>query len=108
MYLLEFSMSPLNRGESVSEYVARSLQIIDESGLPYELHAMGTIVEGELGELLALLEKCFDAMREDCDRISCVAKFDYRRDAAGRLKSKVASVERRLGRPLQKGKADNP
>ena len=103
MYLLEFSMSPLSKGESVGEYVARSLEIIDESGLPYELHAMGTIVEGELDELLELLNKCFAAMSADCDRITCTAKFDYRRDARGRLDSKVASVEQRLGRSLKKG-----
>lgn len=103
MYLLEFSMSPLNQGESVSQYVARSLEIIDQSGLPYELHAMGTIVEGELDELLALLDKCFAAMQADCDRITCTAKFDYRRDASGRLQTKVASVEQRLGRELKKG-----
>ena len=48
MVLLEFSMSPLGKGDSVSDYVARSLQIIDESGLAYELHAMGTIIEGEV------------------------------------------------------------
>jgi len=103
MYLLEFSMSPLNKGESVSAYVARSLEIIDQSGLSYELHAMGTIVEGELHELLELLDKCFAAMSEDCDRITCTAKFDYRRGAQGRLESKVASVEERLGRSLKKG-----
>lgn len=103
MYLLEFSMSPLNQGESVSQYVARSLEIIDASGLPYELHAMGTIVEGELSELLPLLDRCFTAMKADCDRITCTAKFDYRRDASGRLASKVASVEQRLGRTLKKG-----
>ncbi len=108
MYLLEFSMSPLNKGESVSKYVARSLEIIDESGLDYELHAMGTIVEGELDSLLALLDKCFAAMSKDCDRITCTAKFDYRQGASGRLQSKVASVEERLGRTLKKGSNETP
>lgn len=101
MYLLEFSMSPLQKGESVSRYVARSLEIIDASGLDYRLHAMGTIVEGELDELLDLLKKCFTAMAEDCDRITCTAKFDYRRGYQGRLVSKVASVEKKLGRELK-------
>ena len=101
MYLLEFSMSPLQKGESVSRYVARSLEIIDASGLDYRLHAMGTIVEGELDELLDVLKKCFAAMAEDCDRITCTAKFDYRRGYQGRLESKVASVERKLGRDLK-------
>ena len=102
MYLLEFSMSPLHKGESVSRYVARSLEIIDASGLDYRLHAMGTIVEGELDELLDVLNKCFAAMAEDCDRITCTAKFDYRRGYQGRLESKVASVEKKLDRELKK------
>lgn len=99
MMLMEFSMTPLARGESVSPYVARCVELIDESGLDYELHAMGTIVEGPRTELLALLEKCFAALEVDCDRISCMAKFDYRKGRAGRLQSKVASVEAKLGRP---------
>ncbi|NIL97436.1 MAG: MTH1187 family thiamine-binding protein [Planctomycetales bacterium] len=101
MYLLEFSMSPLNQGESVSHYVARSLEIVDASGLDYRLHAMGTIVEGELDELCELLKKCFAAMAADCDRITCSAKFDYRRGYRGRLESKVASVQQKLGRQLK-------
>lgn len=100
MYLLEFSMSPLGEGESVSKYVARSVEIIDASGLPYELHAMGTIVEGELEDLLQLLNACFVAMAEHCDRVSCSAKFDYRKGHDGRIRGKVASVETLLGKPM--------
>ena len=62
MMLLEFSMTPLGKGESVSKYVARSLDIIDRSGLDYRLHAMGTIIEGEPAEVLAVLQQCLDAM----------------------------------------------
>ena len=35
--LLEFSMSPFDKGESLSKYVSRSLDIIDRSGVPYIL-----------------------------------------------------------------------
>lgn len=103
MVLMEFSMSPLEKGDSVSQYVARSLEIIDQSGLDYELHAMGTIVEGELDQVLDVLRRCFEAMSADCDRITCTAKFDVRRGHAGRLKSKVASVEEKLGKKLGRG-----
>lgn len=102
MYLLEFSMSPLNKGESVSPYVARSLEVIEQSGLDYRLHAMGTIIEGELEELLTVLRNCFEVMAGDCDRITCSAKFDYRQGHQGRLDSKVASIEDKLGRKLKK------
>ncbi len=104
MVLLEFSMSPLGEGESVSNYVARSLQIIDESGLPYELHAMGTILEGEVEEVLDVMRRCLDAMAADCDRITCTAKLDFRKGYAGRLDSKVKSVEEKLGRPLKRSR----
>jgi uncharacterized protein (TIGR00106 family) len=103
MVLLEFSMAPLAKGDSVGEYVARSLEIIDESGLDYRLHAMGTIIEGEIDEVLGVLKRCFEAMAADCDRITCTAKLDYRRGHSGRLETKVSSVEQKLGRPLKKG-----
>ena len=102
MVLLEFSMAPLEKGASVGDYVARSLKIIDESGLDYRLHAMGTILEGEIDDVLGVLKKCFQAMATDCERITCTAKLDYRRGHSGRLKAKVASVEEKIGRPLKK------
>jgi len=102
MVLLEFSMSPLEKGASVGQYVARSLKIIDDSGLDYRLHAMGTIIEGEIDQVLGVLKQCFDAMADDCDRITCTAKLDYRRGHSGRLENKVSSVEEKLGRTLKK------
>jgi uncharacterized protein (TIGR00106 family) len=100
MVLLEFSMSPFDKGASVSEYVARSLDIIDKSGLPYQLTPMGTIVEGEWDEVMALVTACFNTMRKDCERISTSMKIDYRAGKSGRLKSKIQSVESKLGRKL--------
>ncbi|PQO42139.1 MTH1187 family thiamine-binding protein [Blastopirellula marina] len=101
MVLLEFSMSPLNKGDSVSQYVARSLKIIAASGLDYRLHAMGTIIEGEIEEVLAVMQKCLEAMAEDCDRVTCTAKLDYRKGYAGRLESKVESVLSKVDVPLK-------
>ena len=106
MVLLEFSMSPLGKGESVGEHVARSLEIIDQSGLDYRLHAMGTVVEGEWDEVFAVVKRCFEAMSADCDRITCSIKLDYRKGASGRLAAKVRSVEEKLGRQLKSTETD--
>ena len=57
MVLLEMSITPLGKGESVSAYVAECVDLVDRSGLPYELHAMGTIVEGELDQVLDLMQR---------------------------------------------------
>jgi uncharacterized protein (TIGR00106 family) len=101
MVLLEFSMSPLGKGESVSKYVSRSLDIIDKSGVDYRLNPMGTVLEGEWDEVLGVVKQCYERMKKDCPRISCVMKVDYRRGHKGRLAGKVASVEKRLKRTLK-------
>ncbi|MFH0981366.1 MAG: MTH1187 family thiamine-binding protein [Planctomycetota bacterium] len=98
--LLEFSMSPLDKGESVSTYVARSLEIVDRSGLHYRLNPMGTVLEGEWDECLELVRACFQRMAQDCNRISCSIKMDYRRGHNGRLESKTARVEQLVGKKL--------
>src|SRR5690348_5042420 len=102
MALLEFSIVPLGVGESVGSYVARCVDLVDKSGLDYRLHAMGTVVEGEIGELLDLLKRCTEIVAADCDRVSVSAKLDYRKGHPGALAAKVQSVERRLGHPVKK------
>jgi uncharacterized protein (TIGR00106 family) len=101
MVLLEFSMSPLGKGESVSKYVSRSLDIIDKSGVAYRLNPMGTVLEGEWEEVFAVVRKCYERMKKDCNRISCSIKVDYRKGHSGRLVSKVASVEKTLKRSIR-------
>ena len=101
MVLIEVSMSPLGKGESVGKYVARSLEIIDKSGVEYRLNPMGTVLEGEWDEVMAVVKQCYERMRKDCNRISCSIKIDYRKGAKGRLDSKVASVQKRLKRTIK-------
>ncbi len=102
MVLLEFSMFPLDKGESLSRYVARSIDIIDRSGLAYQTHAMGTVLEGEIDQVFEVVRRCYEAMSADCNRIECSIKIDARKGSSGRLQSKVASVEEKLGRPIKK------
>lgn len=99
MVLLEFSVSPLGAGESVSGYVARAVELVIASGLDYRLHAMGTIVEGELEPVLDLMRRCIEAVAADCPRVTCSAKLDYRQGASGRLNAKVQSVADKLSSP---------
>ena len=77
--IVEFSIFPMDKGESLSPYVARALNIISESGLPYELHPMGTCVEGEWNEVISLVDRCFQELQKDCKRINLSLKADYRK-----------------------------
>jgi uncharacterized protein (TIGR00106 family) len=101
MVLLDFNMTPLGKGDSVSPYVARCLEVVVASGLDYRLHAMGTTLEGEMDQVLGVVRRCFESLKRDCDRISCSIKIDYRKGPAGRLESKVRKVESLVGRPLK-------
>ena len=101
MTLMEFSMIPLDKGPSFSRYVARILTIVDQSGLEYRLNPMGTVVEGEWGELLTLLTKCFRELEKDSERISLQVKFDCRKGVSGALESKIRSVEGKAGRSFK-------
>jgi len=100
MVLLEFSMSPMDKGASVSDYVTRSLKIISESGVDYRLNPMGTVLEGEWDEVMDVVKECYEKMRSNCTRITCAIKIDYRSGKKNRLESKMASVEKKLGKKL--------
>ncbi len=101
-FLVFVSMTPLGKGESVSRYVAKVVDIVDRSGLPYVLTPMGTIVEGEdWDEVMNVLKKGFEELKKECPRISITMKIDYREGKSGRLRSKVESVQEKLGREIK-------
>jgi len=99
--LAEFSMSPMDKGESVSEYVARSLEIIADSGVPYRLGPMGTCLEGEWDEVMSVIGRCYERMSADSNRISVSIKIDARKGRDGRLSAKIKKVQETLGRELE-------
>ena len=100
MLLIELSMSPLGAGESVSDEVARAVSIIDRSGLAYRLGPMGTCIEGEYDEVMAVVKACLDDMRQRNSRVTFSIKADYRTGRTGRLSEKVDTVVRKSGRDL--------
>ncbi|WP_457628476.1 MTH1187 family thiamine-binding protein [Oceanithermus sp.] len=95
---MEFAIFPTDKGESVSAYVARVIRIIKQSGHPYQLTSMGTIVETEtMAEATELLNRAYAVLAEDCHRVYAAAKFDVRSGPMGRLQAKVRAVEENLG-----------
>lgn len=90
--LIDFSIFPIGKDESVSPFVSRAVDIIENSGLAYNIGPMGTAVEGEWEELAALVTSCLNALKGDCNRIYMNLKVDYRKDGANRIEDKVKSV----------------
>jgi uncharacterized protein YqgV (UPF0045/DUF77 family) len=64
---------------------------------------MGTIVETEtMREALDIVEKSYEVLEGDCERVYASLKFDIRKGKSNRLKTKIASVEREIGREVKK------
>jgi uncharacterized protein (TIGR00106 family) len=101
--LVEFAMFPTDKGESVSAYVARIIKMIDESGVPYKLTPMGTVFETEsMEEALKIINEAYKQLEPDCNRVYSVVKFDIRKGKSNRLKQKIESVEKKLGKEVSK------
>ncbi len=99
--LAQFSIFPVGSKESLSNDVAKIIDIVDKSGLSYRLTAMATIVEGNWDDVMALIKKCHHVMRRSHSRIYTSIVIDDRKQAKGRLAGKVASVENALNRKIQ-------
>ncbi len=101
--LVEFAMFPTDKGESVSQYVARIIKMIDESGVPYKLTPMGTVFEMEtMDEALKIIGEAYKQLEPDCNRVYSVVKFDIRKGKSNRLVQKIKSVENKLGKEVSK------
>ncbi len=100
--IAEFSVVPLGKGESVSQFVAECLRIVDESGLDYRINPMGTVLEGDYDEVMAIIRKCHLRVMELSSRVITTIKIDDRKGKKGMLRSKIESVESKLGKRLRK------
>jgi uncharacterized protein (TIGR00106 family) len=97
--LLEFSIFPMDQGESVSTYVSQVVKLIRESGVSYQLTPMGTIIETEtLDQALALVNQSSERLQAlGAKRIYSSIKLDIRHGDMGRLAGKIKSVEGKIG-----------
>jgi len=98
--LLEMSMFPTDHGESKSEYVGKIISLIRDSGFEYQLTPMATIIEtNKISEALALAQKCYELLESlDCNRVYATLKFDIRKGHKNRMKSKVDTIEKQIGK----------
>lgn len=97
--LLEFSMFPTDKGESVSDYVSQVIRMIRESGVNYKLTAMGTIIETEsVADALSIVQRAAGILDEmECRRIYSSIKMDIRKEKNNRLGGKIDSIQKKIG-----------
>jgi len=96
---MNLAMFPTDKGTSVSSEVSKVIKMISESGVEYKLSAMSTVVETEtMEEALQIVQKAYDILNPNSDRIYSAITFDIQNNKKGsRIKSKIASVESKIG-----------
>lgn len=82
---------------SVSRYVAGVERILRRTGLTHQLTAMGTIIEGDLDEILAVVREMHEhPFTQGAMRVSTSLRIDDRRDKEHTIAGKMRSVEEKL------------
>ncbi len=96
--LLEYAMFPTDKGESVSEYVSKIIEMIRNSGFQYKLTAMGTIVEtSSVEEATEIINKSYSILETYSNRVYASIKLDIQKNKKNRLLSKIKSIENKIG-----------
>lgn len=100
MAVLEISVVPIGTKEtSLSEYVKASVVELEkmDKDVKYELTAMGTIIEGQLDDLLEIVRIMHESpFQKGVERVVTSIKIDDRRDSESTISQKVESVKKKF------------
>jgi uncharacterized protein (TIGR00106 family) len=100
--LMQFAIFPTDKGTSVSEFVSRVIEMLKNSGFAYKLGPMGTTVETEtFAEALEVLQKSYNILGPESERIYASINFDIKKGQSGRMEKKIISIEDKIG-PVNK------
>jgi len=83
---------------SLSKYVAACQQVLENrENIEYELTSMGTILEGDLDEIIQTVRELHEVpFKEGALRVSTSLTIDDRRDKKASRQQKIQSVKNRL------------
>ncbi len=96
--LLEYAMFPTDKGDSVSKYVSQIINMVRNSGFPYKLTAMGTIIETTtIEEATNIINKSYSILEPHSKRVYSSIKLDIQKNKENRLVSKIQSIENKIG-----------
>jgi uncharacterized protein (TIGR00106 family) len=92
--IAELSIIPIGtKSTSLGSYVAACLKVLKDSGLKYEVHGMGTIIEGALKDIFHVMFKMHEVpFRAGALRVVTSIKIDDRRDKETSARNKVKAV----------------
>ncbi|MCO6558587.1 MAG: thiamine-binding protein [Bifidobacterium sp.] len=87
------AIAPSGTGSELSEYVAQSVNVIRQSGLPNETNAMFTNIEGNLDDVLKTVRDATMVLASQGYRTEVTLKLDIRPGFSGQIKEKQQLVD---------------
>ncbi|WEV66212.1 thiamine-binding protein [Bifidobacterium sp. ESL0764] len=87
------AIAPSGTGSELSEYVAQSVNVIRQSGLPNETNAMFTNIEGDLDDVLKTVRDATMVLAAQGYRTGVTLKLDIRPGFCGQIKEKQQLVD---------------
>ena len=98
--LAELSINLLGRGTHLSHDLGEILKTVDDSGLRYRLGPLGTCIEGEWDEVMAVAKKCHEQARTLSTHVMTTVRIEDEENATDKLNENIVAVERAAGRKL--------
>lgn len=94
--LFELTIVPLTGKGHISHEIAEALKIIDAAGLSYRLTPTGTCLEGTWDEVMPVVRRCHDHIRERASYVMTTITIEDKEGAQNMLEHNIASVEEKL------------
>lgn len=100
MAIVEVTITPLGtQTPSVSYYVAEVHKVLEQSNLKFQLTPMNTIIEGDMHEILEVIQKMHEVpFEKGALRVSTSIRIDDRRDKLASMEQKMKSVEEKMNK----------
>ncbi len=100
MAIAEISVIPVGtKTPSLSGYVAGVLNVLEKAKVKYQVTPSGTIIEGDLEKILALVAKMHgSAFGDAVSRVVTTIRIDDRRDKSVTSESMLKSVKEKLSK----------
>lgn len=100
--LVELSIIPIGTNLHMSAELAKALQLVDASGLPYQLTPSGTRIEGEWDAVMPLIHQCHERVRKSAPHVITMIKIEDDEDERHKLTRNISSIEEKVGHPLER------
>lgn len=100
--IAELTITPMCEGEDTADWLAMVVDKIDESGLDYQVTAMGTIIETDSwDQLMDTVKECHQLILANCPRVQTDLRIDEHKGRSGMLQKRVTEMEHLTGKELK-------